>query len=75
MTNLQELEDVGEDADRECEVHGPGAHVEKATQQLERTQAVHLTQQHLRMHKRIQVMAYHEGTYLWQYGIWRYSRI
>ena len=44
---LQELEDVGKDADGERQVHGPVAHVQEAAQKLQGPEPVHLTQQHL----------------------------
>lgn len=44
---LQQLEHVGEYAHRQCQVNSPGAHVQEAAQQHQRTQPVHLAQQDL----------------------------
>ncbi|KAL1835410.1 hypothetical protein VTK73DRAFT_5670 [Phialemonium thermophilum] len=44
---LQQLEHVGEDADAEGQLHGPGAQVQEAAQQHQGAHAVLLAEQHL----------------------------
>ena len=52
-SRLQQLQDIGEDANRERQVHSPVSHVQEASQQLQRPQPVHLTQQHLQQHHQL----------------------
>ena len=50
---LQQLEDVGEDADGEGEAHGPGAQLEEAAQQQQRAVPVRLREEHLQHHRQL----------------------
>lgn len=50
---LQQLQNVGEDAHAECQIHGPGAHVQETPQQDERSQPVHLAEQDLQREMKI----------------------